>query len=95
MKRNNSISNAKWNPINNPIYGPIRAAKLKKERRAKAEAWLIENGHANVLPDVVNAASFGRGHSSAGCGSSEGLLLVRGAGSGREDAVRLAGGVRG
>ena len=42
-----------------------------------------------------NAASFGRGHSSAGCGSSEGVLLVRGAGAGREDAVRLAGGVRG
>ena len=39
-----------------------------------------------------NAASFGRGHSSAGCGSSEGVLLVRGAGAGREDAVRLAGG---
>ena len=38
-----------------------------------------------------NAASFGRGHSSAGCGSSEGVLLVRGAGAGREDAVRLAG----
>ena len=38
-----------------------------------------------------NAASFGRGHSSAGCRSSEGVLLVRGAGAGREDAVRLAG----
>ena len=39
-----------------------------------------------------NAASFGRGHSNAGCGcSSEGVLLVRGAGAGREDAVRLAG----
>ena len=30
-------------------------------------------------------------YSSAGCGSSEGVLLVRGAGAGREDAVRLAG----
>ena len=34
-------------------------------------------------------------HSSAGCGSSEGVLLVRGAGAEREDAVgagvRLAG----
>ena len=41
-----------------------------------------------------NAASFSGGHSSAGLGSSEGVVLgerVRGAGAGREDAVRLTG----
>jgi len=53
----NPINNPIWNPINNPIYSPIYspiynpiyAKKRKMERRADAEAYLLEHGRTGIL----------------------------------------------
>ena len=47
------VSNQHHNPINAPINGPIQRAKLKRERRADAEAYLLEHDRTGILSNDV------------------------------------------